>query len=364
MYSFTMIFECVCVCVCGEIMSTQNVSDDVSIKRKQKKYERNVLKMAYSIIYLKIFSGQSGREWYNKRERERYSLDILKNSSAARCQQKEDGGRGGREKLLIASVEFKRLAREREREKKKKTRKVGFRLYPSFQPWHSYRAAVCVHVDGMLRFDWKDLSYIFTSKKKNNNKIFLSILAERKERQLNFCISETWETNKKKNGIPPLLSTSIVHEKKMCVLVTSISKSKKNPASFSNVTFPACFIFPVQCDPRIAERSDERNVSGERERDIFSAACSILTECHFWFSLSYVASSRKIPPPPMDVMAHNLEQNNKRFFKLCMYSICKLQWISTKRDRIICGIFIQEKRAPTTTKLWTWKWRTWLRYNF
>jgi hypothetical protein len=120
-----------------------------------------------------------------------------------------------------------------------------------------------------VAFRLKGSFLYFYLEKKNNNKIFLSILAERKERQLNFCISETWET-KKKNGIPPLLSTSIVHEKKMCVLVTSISKSKKkNPASFSNVTFPACFIFPVQCDPRIAERSDERNVSGERERDIF-----------------------------------------------------------------------------------------------
>jgi hypothetical protein len=62
MYSFTMIFECVCVCVCGEIMSTQNVSDDVSIKRKQKKYERNVLKMASFIIYSNfiIFWGEGG----------------------------------------------------------------------------------------------------------------------------------------------------------------------------------------------------------------------------------------------------------------------------------------------------------------
>ena len=73
-------FECVCVCVCGGIMSTQNVSDDVSIKRQKKKYERNVLKMAFFGI---LFHFKKAEEkLYNKR----YSLDILKNSSAARCQ--------------------------------------------------------------------------------------------------------------------------------------------------------------------------------------------------------------------------------------------------------------------------------------
>lgn len=50
-----MKFECVRVCAV-EIMSTQNVSDDVSIKRKQKKkkYERNVLKNgAFDLIFLR-----------------------------------------------------------------------------------------------------------------------------------------------------------------------------------------------------------------------------------------------------------------------------------------------------------------------
>jgi hypothetical protein len=105
------------------------------------------LKMASFIIYSNfiIFWGegggeQSGREWYNKRVGERYSLDILKNSSAARCQQKGTGV----ETLLIASVEFKRL--ERNKKKRKKSRKVGFRLYPSFQPWHSYTELLCVYV--------------------------------------------------------------------------------------------------------------------------------------------------------------------------------------------------------------------------
>ena len=49
----------------------------------------------------------------------------------------------------------------------------------------------------------------------------------------------------------------------------------------------------------------------------------------------------------MDVMVHNLEKDNKRFFKLRLYSICKLEWISTKRDRIICGIFIQKIKKKT-----------------
>jgi hypothetical protein len=58
-----------------------------------------------------------------------------------------------------------------------------------------------------------------------------------------------------------------------------------------------------------------------------------------------------------------------RDFSNCVCILrCKLQWISKKRDRIICGIFIfrnkKEDPQQQPKKLWTWKWRTWLRYNF
>jgi hypothetical protein len=118
---------------------------------------------------------------------------------------------------------------------------------------------------------------------------------------------------------------------KMSVWLPYRRRKNRNPASFSNVTFPACLIFSRSMwspDSR-SVRTKKKCIGTDAHIFIFLFFCFfVFTRCMLYtygmsfliFSL-FLPSSRKIPPPPpMDVMVHNLEQNNQRFFKLCMYS--------------------------------------------
>jgi hypothetical protein len=205
----------------------------------------------------------------------------------------------------------------------------------------------------MLRFDWKDLIYFLPRNFVSSILIYYS--AERKERQLNFCISETWEKQKEKkwkhSNLLLLSTCSIVHEKK-CLCDFHIEEEKIEIPLLSQMWHSLrVWYFPVQCDPRIAGAfGRKRNVSGQTHTFLFfcffvflflPAVCYILTECHFWFSLCFYLPQGKSRRRRRWMWWCITWNKTTRDFSNCVCILrCKLQWISKKRDRIICGIFI------------------------